>query len=115
MALWEIPARLARLVASLLPPCPVHVALDVPCPSCGTTRALILLMEGRPVEAFLMNPLIIGGGVLFLGYLLAGWVLYARTGRFPEPRWTPARLSLLRWSVGAAVIVNWAWLVARGV
>lgn len=115
MVPWEWPARLVRLLASLLPPCPVRAVLDLPCPSCGTTRAIILLLEGRCGDAFLMNPLVIGGGVLFLGYLIAGWAVYVRTGQFPEPRWTPGRLSILRWAIGVAVVVNWAWLYARGV
>lgn len=106
---------LARFVANLLPPCPINRVLGVPCPSCGTTRAVLLLLEGRILDAVLMNPLVVGGGFLFLGYLGYGWIRYARTGAFPEPEWTPRRRSALRWTVGLAVVANWAWLAWHGV
>ena len=41
------------------------------CPSCGGTRAVLLLLRGRVVEAFYMNAyFIITGAVIFVGILV---------------------------------------------
>ncbi|MGI9530955.1 DUF2752 domain-containing protein [Lutimonas sp.] len=37
-------------------------ATDLPCPSCGSTRSIVTLLEGKYTESFLINP---------LGYLIA--------------------------------------------
>ncbi len=115
MAIYEAMVRLAHFLATLLPPCPLHEYLGLPCPSCGTTRGVLLLLEGRVGDAFLMNPLVLGGGSVFGAYLVFGWIRYFRTGHFPEPRWTPARRRWLRWSTASALVLNWAWLIWRGV
>lgn len=112
---FEALGRLARGLASLLPPCPVHTFLGIPCPSCGTTRAIIALVEGRWLDALLYNPLIIGGGGLFLGYIAIGLVIYARTGCFPEPHFSRRGLWFLRVALVGSVLVNWWWLIHHGV
>lgn len=54
--------------------CFIKSISDIPCPSCGTTRSILLLTQGNFVKAFLLNP---------LGYLAAitmlvvpVWVVY---------------------------------------
>ena len=36
--------------------CPSKLIYRLPCPGCGTTRALGLLMAGHPLDAAMMNP-----------------------------------------------------------
>ena len=36
--------------------CPSKLFYGMPCPGCGSTRALKLLVEGHPLAAALMNP-----------------------------------------------------------
>ena len=38
--------------------CPVVIITGFPCPGCGITRALLLLITGHPVSAWNMNPCI---------------------------------------------------------
>lgn len=55
--------------------CPLAAMTGMPCPGCGSTRALFLVLTGRFVEAFHYNPCI------YLWILLAvyvGWQRYIR-------------------------------------
>ncbi|MBQ9344045.1 MAG: DUF2752 domain-containing protein [Kiritimatiellae bacterium] len=36
--------------------CPLKRLTGIPCPSCGTTRACLLLLNGHPRAAFVMQP-----------------------------------------------------------
>ena len=36
--------------------CPSKLIYGMPCPGCGTTRALTLLLGGHPLDAAMMNP-----------------------------------------------------------
>jgi Protein of unknown function (DUF2752) len=36
--------------------CIIKNVTGYPCPSCGTTRAVLLLMEGKIIESLLLNP-----------------------------------------------------------
>jgi uncharacterized protein DUF2752 len=101
------------LVAELLPPCPLHAWLGVPCFACGSTRAALQLAAGDVAGAFLANPLAAAG-------LSIGWL-----GGFVAPVWlalglgTPAIPTELprpaRAAVVGALLANWCFLLARGV
>jgi len=65
---WAHP-RLAALVAR---PCLLRSTTGIPCPFCGSTRAVVLAAQGQWLGSVLMNPL---GGLLVLGGpLLALWL-----------------------------------------
>lgn len=58
--------------------CPLAAMTGFPCPGCGSTRALLLILTGRFGEAFRYNPCI------YLWILLAvyvGWQRYIRGRR----------------------------------
>jgi hypothetical protein len=83
----------------------------VPCPGCGTTRAVEALLAGDCGAAFLLNPLACTAlaGVLAFD-LYAAIVLLGRL-----PRWRPSgELPLLvRGGALAALGLNWIWLMWR--
>ena len=101
------------LAAGLLPPCPLHAWLGIPCFACGTTRAVLHLAAGDPVGALLVNPL--AATALALGWL----------GGFVAPAWLALRLPVptiptslpvgARAAVAGALLANWCFLLARGV
>jgi hypothetical protein len=103
------------LLADRLPPCIFHQVTGYPCPTCGTTRAILALAGGRWREAVLFNPLAILAGALFFAWLIGGWAVYGMTGRFPSPRIPPRSLWPIRIGVVLLIAANWAWLIHIGV
>jgi hypothetical protein len=80
-----------------------------PCPGCGSTRGVLALLEGRPLEAWLWNPLVMSA----LGALVLLATLRAATARrFELELDRPTRA--LAWTCGSALLVaNWIWLWDR--
>ena len=60
---------------SFFPKCALYVATGYSCPGCGSTRALFHLTHGNVLEAFRLNPGLIGliglGLTDFVRYVLA--------------------------------------------
>ena len=98
------------LVAPWLRPCLFRSVTGIPCPSCGATRGVLALLDGRPMDALSFNPLVVLLVIAFgIGGLLAP--IWARAaGVLPEfshplPRW-------VRLGIVAVIIVNWVWVIA---
>jgi len=104
---------------SIMPTCLFKGITHLPCPSCGATRAMVLLEKGYIRESMLTNPF---GIVLALMLLIIPfWIIadiYRRSDSFF--RWyisvecllTQNRsISLLALSV---VVLNWFWNIAKG-
>ena len=104
------PGFLAR-VRSNLPPCPVNALAAVPCPSCGSGRALVALAHRDVAGALRLNPLFSLGTLAFLAGGLAALALALAGRGVPEPRTLPlaARVAAV-----LAVAANWAWLFLDG-
>lgn len=97
-------------VAPFLRPCLFRRVTGVPCPSCGATRGVLALFDGRPVDALGHNPLMVLLVIAFgVGGILAP--VWARTVgvlpeiRHPLPGW-------IRLGIVAVIIVNWVWVIA---
>lgn len=80
-----------------------------PCPGCGSTRGVLALIEGRPIDAWLWNPLVMSA----LAVLASLTLLRAVTAkRLVLDLDGTARALLL--GVGIlAVAANWLWLWDR--
>jgi hypothetical protein len=88
-------ARIA-LERNLAWPCPVYSIFHVPCPSCGTTRALSALSRGDFLAAFRFNPL------AMMAIPAGFFLLFFRNRKWTEIGW-PLFLS--------AVALNWLYLL----
>ncbi len=104
------PAWVAGAVRAL-PACPVKALAGVPCPACGSGRATLALSRLDLPAAFALNPLFaaaavafVGGGLLALGFALAGRGV-------PEPKTLPPTV---RAGLVLALAANWAFLVLDG-
>ena len=93
--------------------CPLKRLLGVPCPTCGATRAVVLLLRGDICGAFAMQPLVMVVLVLLAPALAVAGVA---VGGFRLKRllaaWT--RRPLFWWVIAVAVLANWCYVVARG-
>ncbi|HUL42955.1 MAG TPA: DUF2752 domain-containing protein [Bacteroidota bacterium] len=91
----------------------------IPCPSCGTTRALMLLVRGKVTDSFYFNPfgffIAIGMGVLPF-WLAYDWI----AGKTSFHRWysrTEKFIRTSKWKVGIAMVLvlsNWIWNITKG-
>jgi hypothetical protein len=96
------------------------VATGLPCPSCGTTRALLLLMNGEFRESFFINPF---GIVLALALLIIPfWIMtdiFRKSNSFYNRYGEAERfLTQKRWATAFAIAIvalNWFWNIAKGI
>ena len=99
--------------------CPVKLATGLPCPSCGTTRAVTALARGELAAAAAANPF---GLLIALGaILIPPWVAYdtlrSRDGfhRFYlATERALARSRPLAIACVALVLANWGWNILKG-
>jgi len=83
------------------------------CPTCGTTRAALLLADLDVASALSLYPLPAVGWMLFLGGGLTAATLTLAGHTLPA---VPTRLTLTgRVAVVSAIFMNWAYSIATGV
>ena len=91
----------------------------LPCPSCGTTRSLLLLMHGDFRESFMMNPF---GMMLALALMVMPlWIMadaFSRSGtfyrRYAQMEYLFTHNKLIAASAAAIVVLNWVWNITKG-
>ena len=86
-----------------------------PCPTCGSTRAVVHLLKGEWGRAFARQPLasaaLLGGLLFFLMYLLLR-AFGLKNVRIP-PRLIPNKWFLFLLG-GILVIANWIYIIRLG-
>jgi hypothetical protein len=99
--------------------CLIKKVLSIPCPSCGSTRSVLSLLEGRILDAFYLNPF--GLPILVLLICIPCWIawdfisqtksLYILYGYIEkEIQKKPYPLILI-----FLVIGNWIWNIKKGI
>jgi hypothetical protein len=91
----------------------------LPCPSCGTTRSLVLLVKGHVAESLLVNPF---GVILALALTIIPFWIIADTFRKSDSffRWYVSAEHLLVKNMWisipaiAVVVLNWCWNIMKG-
>ncbi len=111
--------------ASLLPAltgdnstCLIKSISGVPCPSCGTTRSILELLDGHFITALQWNPM--GIIVLLIMVISPVWILldmlfkkesflryYSRAENHLKSKWIAIP------AIGL-VIINWIWNICKG-
>ena len=103
-------APLWSLLVSFARPCIFHSVTGIPCPTCGATRSVLALLDGRAIESLTFNPLVFASSLVFFagGVIAPLWAW--RRGTLPRlghplPMW-------LRIGIVLVILANWAWLIA---
>jgi len=83
----------------------------VPCPTCGTTRAVIALTSGDVTQAFVLNPLTTLA--LFMGFF---WmILRIGFGASMHCSFAIRGARISAWgALAALVLANWVYLIVVG-
>lgn len=97
--------------------CIIKNVTGYPCPSCGTTRAVTLLLNGRFIESLVLNP--IGIVVAIIMIIFPIWILidiifkketfyfwYKKTEVTIRKPWLASILIVL-------VLLNWIWNIYK--
>jgi hypothetical protein len=80
----------------------------LPCPTCGSTRAVLAILHGQIIKGFAFNPLAFVAGAIFAGTLLLRTV-FRRAVRLELGR----REKTIFWLLLLIVLaINWAYLIA---
>ena len=93
-----------------IPLCHWKRLTGLPCPTCGGTRMLFHMIEGRVLEAFLLNPLLFVAGASFVVWMVAKLV-FARSVSLECSR---AEQRCIVAALAVTFATNWAYLIAAG-
>lgn len=106
---------LSKIPPSWLPRCMLHTSFGIPCPTCGACRSMRLLVGGHPVNAWLMQPLVVTLAAIGVCYCAYSFIVVF--GRLPRIRLEDISRSEKRVMVilaAALLIANWLYLAYNG-
>lgn len=92
----------------------------IPCPSCGVTRAVLLLLQGEVFQSIFMNPL----GILALAFLIIIplWILsdfiqgkFSLLSVYQKSEELIRTQKLIYIPLIAFIAVNWIWNISKGI
>jgi hypothetical protein len=102
-----------------IPVCLIKTVTGIPCPSCGTTRAMVTLMQGRLTESVLQNPfgVLLALGAVVFPFWIAVDILRGTSGFHRFYTSMESHVATRGWIpfAGAGIVLlNWVWNIAKG-
>lgn len=97
--------------------CPFRNVTGIPCPSCGTTEAIVLAVKGHIIQALAVNPLVSVASVMITVFPL--WVIFDlvfKKNSFLTFYLRVEKILKIRIVAAAAilfVLAIWAWNIYR--
>ena len=110
IAILALVSARALPLQEILPACLFRAATGIPCPSCGTTRALLHLAHGDIAGSLALNPL------FSLAMITALILFFARSASLPFDRsrvtliHTRREGTILRAGMAGLFLLNWTYL-----
>ena len=97
--------------------CPIKLTTGIPCPSCGSTRSVLMLFEGNLLSALQTNPF---GLVIFIVLLVAPfWLLYdyifkkGTLWTFYNKVESILKNKKVAFPLILLVLINWIWNISK--
>jgi len=87
--------------------CVFRNVTGLPCPTCGSSRAALAVVQGRPLEAIAFNPFVTVAGALAITWL----AVRVGFGRRIEIDLAPRYLMLVWVVIGALLGANWVYVI----
>ncbi len=89
--------------------CILREITGLPCPACGSTRAVLAASDGRLHDAFLLNPLLAVAAATGAAWLVLRWGF----GRTVKLDLSMRARRALWWAAAVLLALNWAYVIAR--
>jgi hypothetical protein len=104
---------------SVTTPCIVKEVTGLPCPSCGTTRAILSLAHGQYTESVLTNPfaVVLAAGLMAFPIWIVVDLVRKNNSFFRFYNSVETVFAHHRWMAlaGVAIVIaNWAWNISKG-
>ena len=87
--------------------CVFRNVTGVPCPTCGSTRAALAAVQGRPFDAIVFNPFVTVAGALAIAWL----VMRVGFRRRIEIDLAPRHRTLVWIVLGVLFGANWVYVI----
>jgi hypothetical protein len=94
--------------------CGMKAAFQMPCLSCGSTRATLQLLHGHPLEAISFQPMMMGIYAVFAVWGMVSLASYVRDERVVFEL-SDAEDLAFKISIVAIPILNWGYLYTQGI
>jgi hypothetical protein len=98
--------------------CIIKHTTNIPCPSCGSTRSVITLLQGNFIEAFLINPLglIVAAIMIFAPLWIIADITVGKSTLFNFYKKTEVFLKQPKYSIPLIffTVINWIWNITKG-
>jgi hypothetical protein len=113
--IWMLAAAATFLPSVATPRCIFRLLTGIPCPTCGTYRAMRAMLYGRLGESLHLQPLL-----TVLALLSIAWVCHAALGarlgiRRVRIHCTRREVVLLAAAVVVSAVANWVHLIRAGI
>lgn len=99
-------------------PCMIKHVTGVPCPSCGSSRSVISLVNGDITGAIYWNPFgLIIFAIMVISPVWIGYDLVTKRYTFLTNYRRAERMLRVKWVAASAislVIINWIWNISKG-
>ena len=96
--------------------CLIKQLTDIPCPSCGSTRSISLILNGDFFEALKMNPF--GYLIAFIMTISPIWIIIDIITKnetfYIFYKNTETWLKKRKYVLAVIVIFNWIWNITKG-